>query len=130
VERGKDPREFSLLAFGGAGPMISPMIGREVGAVEVIVPNVPAIAESGVPGYEASTWHGWLAPAGTPPPIVNKLSAELARAARSPDLLDQLAADGAEPVGSTPVQFNRHLVTEIARWSNLVKNAGLNLGHD
>ena len=95
-----------------------------------VVPDVPTVAESGVPTYVTTTWHGWLAPAGTPPPIVNKLSAELARAARSPDLLDQLAADGAEPVGSTPVQFNRHLVTEIARWSNLVKNAGLNLGHD
>ena len=78
-----------------------------------VVPDVPTVAESGVPTYVTTTWHGWLAPAGTPPPIVNKLSAELARAARSPDLLDQLAADGAEPVGSTPVQFNRHLVTRL-----------------
>ena len=96
----------------------------------IAIPDLPTVAESGVPGYETTTWHGWLAPAGTPAALVNKVSVELARTLKAPDVLEQLASDGAEPVGSTPEQFNRHLVTEIARWSKVVKNTGLNLGRD
>ena len=58
------------------------------------------------------------------------MSVELARTLTAPDVLEQLATDGAEPVGSTPEQFSRHLSTEIARWSKVVKNTGLNPGRD
>ena len=95
-----------------------------------VLPEVPTVAESGVPGYVTTTWHGWLAPAGTPVAVVNKVSAELARAAKSPELLAQLTSDGAEAVGSTPEQFQRHLVQEIARWNKVVKNTGLNIGRE
>ena len=95
-----------------------------------VMPGVPTVAESGVPGYVTTTWHGWLAPAGTPVAVVNKVSLELARALKAPDVLEQLSLDGAEAVGSTPEQFNRHLVAEIARWSKVVKNTGLNLGRE
>jgi tripartite-type tricarboxylate transporter receptor subunit TctC len=90
-----------------------------------VLPELPTITESGLPGYENSTWHGWLAPAGTPPAILNRLNAELVKSAKAPDLLEKLAADGGEGVGSTPEQFSRHLVMEIARWRKVVKAAGV-----
>ncbi len=89
------------------------------------VPALPTVAESGVPGYETTTWHGWLAPAGTPAAIVGRMSAELAKAVRSPDVLENLAGDGGEPVGSGPEEFSRHLVAEIARWRKVVKETGM-----
>ena len=91
----------------------------------VVLPDLATIAESGVPGYENSTWHGWLAPAGTPPAILNRLNAELVRSTRSPDVVERLAPDGGEPVGSTPEQFSRHISEELARWSRLVKETGI-----
>jgi tripartite-type tricarboxylate transporter receptor subunit TctC len=90
-----------------------------------VLPDLPTIAEAGVPGYENSTWHGWLAPAGTPPAIVNRLNAELVKAARATDLGEKLAADGGEGVGSTPEQFGRHIAGELARWGKLVREAGI-----
>jgi tripartite-type tricarboxylate transporter receptor subunit TctC len=89
------------------------------------LPDLPTIAEAGVPGYENSTWHGWLAPAGTPPAILNRLNAELVRSTRSPDVVERLAPDGGEPVGSTPEQFGRHIAGELARWGKLVREAGI-----
>ena len=77
-----------------------------------VLPDLPTIAEAGVPGYENSTWFGVLAPAGTPVSIVSKLNAELVKTTRSPDIIERLAPDGGEPVGSTPEQFARHLVAE------------------
>ena len=91
----------------------------------VVLPDLATIAESGVPGYENSTWHGWLAPAGTPPAILNRLNAELVRSTRSPDVVDRLAPDGGEPVGSTPEQFGRHISAELERWGKLVKETGI-----
>jgi tripartite-type tricarboxylate transporter receptor subunit TctC len=86
---------------------------------------MPTIGESGVPGYENSTWHGWLAPAGTPPSILIRLNAELVKSAKAPDVVERLAPDGGEPVGSTPEEFRRHIVTDMARWSKLVKEIGI-----
>jgi tripartite-type tricarboxylate transporter receptor subunit TctC len=90
-----------------------------------VLPDLPTIAEAGVPGYENSTWHGWLAPAGTPPAILNRLNAELVRSTRSPDVVERLAPDGGEPVGSTPEQFGQHIAEELARWGKLVREAGI-----
>ena len=90
-----------------------------------VLPDLPTIAESGVPAYENSTWHGWIAPAGTPAAILNRLNAELVKAAKAPDLLEKLATDGGEGVGSTPEQFNRLIVTEMARWRKVVKETGV-----
>ena len=92
-----------------------------------VLPDLPTLADAGVPGYEDSTWFGMLAPAGTPPAIVTRLNAELVKIARSPELVERLAPDGGEPVGNTPEQFARHLVAEIARWRKLVKDAGIRL---
>ena len=90
-----------------------------------VLPEMPTIAEAGVPGYENSTWHGWLAPAGTPPAVLARLNAELVKASRSPDVVERLAPDGGEPVGTTPEQFARHIAEEMARWGKLVKETGI-----
>ena len=90
-----------------------------------VLPDLPTIAESGVPGYENSTWFGLLAPAGTPPAVVSRLNAELVKISKSPDVIERLAPDGGEPVGSTPEQFARLIATETARWGKLVKEVGI-----
>ena len=89
------------------------------------MPELPTVMESGVPGYETTTWHGWLAPAGLPQELVAKLNTELARAVRSRDVMDKLGDDGGEPVAGTPDQFKNHLATEIARWRKVVRDAGI-----
>jgi tripartite-type tricarboxylate transporter receptor subunit TctC len=91
------------------------------------VPELPTVAEAGVPGYESSTWHAWFAPAGTPPPIIDKLNVELAKAAKSAEVVARLAPDGAQPIGSTPEQLRQFIVSDIARWRTVVKNAGIKL---
>ena len=90
-----------------------------------VLPELPTIAESGLRGYDVTAWTGWLAPAGTPSAIVDKLSAELAKVVRSPDIMSKLAEDGGEPVGSTPAQFQSLIAAEIPRWRNVAKGLGL-----
>jgi len=88
-------------------------------------PEIPTVAESGVPGFEAVNWYGWLAPAGTPAAIVGKLNAEIGNAVRAPDMQQRFARDGAEPVTSTPAQFSGRIASEVARWRKVVKEANL-----
>jgi tripartite-type tricarboxylate transporter receptor subunit TctC len=89
-----------------------------------LLPDLPTIAEAGVPGYEATQWYGVLAPAGTPRPIVDKLNAEMAKAIKGPDVREKLAADAAEPVGNSPEEFGAFIKKEIARWAPVVKASG------
>ncbi len=89
------------------------------------MPDIPTVAESGVTGYETASWYGVLAPAGTPRPIIDKLSREIVKMVKSADLRERLAADGAEPVGSTPEEFASHIKRELARWAKVIKQARL-----
>jgi tripartite-type tricarboxylate transporter receptor subunit TctC len=91
------------------------------------VPDIPTVAESGVPGYEVDQWYGIITGAKVPLPIVRKLSAAIAEAVKSPDVAKRLAADGSTPVGSTPEEFSAHIKSEIAKWRKLVKEARLEL---
>lgn len=91
------------------------------------LPDLPTVEESGVGGYETTTWHGWLAPAGTPPAIISRLNSELVKGARAPEIVERLAPDGGEAVGSTPEEFARLIVTEMARWHKVVKQAGVRI---
>ena len=91
------------------------------------MPDLPTIAEAGVPGYEAGAWFGLLAPAGTPKPIVAQLSAESARILTLPDISKRSSELGAEPVGSTPEQFAELIKTEIAKWAKVIKDANVEL---
>lgn len=89
------------------------------------VPNIPTIAEAGVPGYEAVQWYGVLAPTGTPRGIVARLHDEIARILHSPEARERLSADGAEPVGSTPEEFSAFIRAETEKWAKVVKDAGI-----
>jgi tripartite-type tricarboxylate transporter receptor subunit TctC len=89
------------------------------------LPELPTIAEAGVPGFEASTWHGVLVPAGTPAPIIEKLNAEINRALQLPDVRERLSALGAEILGGTPKEFADHIQREIRKWGKVVKNLGM-----
>lgn len=87
-------------------------------------PDVPTVAESGLPGYEVIAWNGLLAPAGTPPEVVVRLSAELKKALAAPDMKDKFAAQGFAAVWSTPEAFGRFLAAEVDKWARVVKVSG------
>jgi tripartite-type tricarboxylate transporter receptor subunit TctC len=91
------------------------------------LPDLPTVAESGVSGYDVTSWYGWVAPAGTSAGIVNLLSAALVRAITLPDVAKALASDGAEVVGSTPAQFERLIAAEVPRWRKIVDSSGMRL---
>jgi tripartite-type tricarboxylate transporter receptor subunit TctC len=89
------------------------------------LPDVPTIAEAGLPGYDASSWYGLLAPAKTPAPIVAALQAAVAKAMRVPELRERLLNEGLEPVGSTPEAFATALRVDTAKWADLAKRADI-----
>jgi tripartite-type tricarboxylate transporter receptor subunit TctC len=88
------------------------------------LPVVPTIAESGYQGFEASTWYGLLAPAGTPAAIVARLNAEVNRVLMTPEVRDRLASEGGEALGGSPEQFAAFLKAEHAKWGRVVKESG------
>jgi len=88
------------------------------------LPDVPTIAESGVPGYEAIAWFGVVAAANTPQPIVAKLNAEINKALADPEVVKKLNELGTEPVGGTPEQFTAHVKSEVAKWKKVVEASG------
>ena len=91
------------------------------------LPDVPTIAEAGVPGYEVVGWYGLAAPAGTPQPVVAKIHSDFAAVLHAPDLRDKLAAEGAEAVGSKPEEFGAFIRSEIEKWGKVVKAAKIPL---
>jgi len=90
-----------------------------------VLPDLPTIAEQGVPGYDASTFHGYAVPAGTPAAIVNKLSVEFAKVVKSTEIAERLSDDGGEPIGSTPQEFRKFIAAEILVWRKLVRERGI-----
>lgn len=92
-----------------------------------LIPAAPTIDEAGVPGFEASTAFGLLAPAKTPTEIINRLSQESQRILQSAEVKERLAAQGLEAVGSTPQQYDAHLRAELAKYARIVKSAGIKI---
>lgn len=88
------------------------------------LPELPTIAEAGLPGYEVGSWYGLLMPAGTPDGIVKTASETVARVVRDPDTNGRLLAQGATPVGSTPAEFAAHIERELAKWAPVIKASG------
>lgn len=91
------------------------------------LPEVPTIAEAGVPGYEVSPWFAVFAPAGTPPDVLARLNKVLNEAMKQPEISKKLESVGAEPIGSTPQELAAHLSKEIDRWGKLIKERNIRL---
>lgn len=122
------------MTFGDAASASKQAQAGNVKAVAVtgarrspLLPDVPTVAEAGVPGYEASAWHGVLAPRGTPEPVVQTLREAIIKVLADPALKARLEQDGIETVGSTPKDFNLALQAEIEKWRKVVDDAGIKL---
>jgi tripartite-type tricarboxylate transporter receptor subunit TctC len=90
-------------------------------------PDIPTIAEAGVPGFVSGSWAGVLAPGGTPKPIVDRLSSEIAKIVRLPDVRTRLAELGVEPSGNTPSEFRAFMEAEVTRWAAVIEQAKIRL---
>ena len=88
------------------------------------VPDVPTVAESGVPGFDASSWFGLTGPANLPREIAQKIALDVARILKGPEMRERFVSQGADPVGSTPDEFAEHMKSETAKWARLVKASG------
>lgn len=141
------------IPYKGSGPAVTDMLGGQVdlmfdsitsarphiqsGKLKALgvtsarrssaLPDVPTIAEAGVPGYEVSPWFAVFAPAGTPADIIAKLNKALVTAMRQPEILKKLESVGAEPIGSTPKALAEHLDKELVRWGALIKERDIRL---
>jgi tripartite-type tricarboxylate transporter receptor subunit TctC len=87
-------------------------------------PDIPTIAESGVPGFEATQWYGILAPSATPADVVAKLNREIVKALKDPAVAEKLASEGADPVGNSPEQFAAFIKSEIDLWGRVIRATG------
>lgn len=92
-----------------------------------LMPDVPTIAEMGLPGYEGNLWIGMMAPAGTPQAVIDKLAAAGVKAAHAPKVVERLQHDGVEPVGGTPAEMGALIAREIPQWRDLAKAANIKL---
>jgi len=90
-----------------------------------LVPELPTIAEAGLPGYSVTAWFGLLAPAATPHDIVNRISGEIQKGFKTPQMRERFSAMGADPVGNSPEQFAAFLKAEMTKWAKLVKATGI-----
>lgn len=141
--------EITHVPFRGAGPALQAIIGGqievfldppftaapgiEMGKVRPLavtsakrsslLPNVPTIAESGYPGFDAGHWGGFFAPAGTPEPIINKLNSEIVAVLQLPQVQQVLRKQGLEIIGNSPAQFKKEIEDEIALWAKVIKDA-------
>ena len=90
-------------------------------------PEIPTIAEAGLPGYEASLWYGIVVPAKTPPALIARLNSEFVQAVQQPDVRERLNSEGVQIIGSTPEQFAEHLRKESAKWGKVIRDANIRL---
>jgi tripartite-type tricarboxylate transporter receptor subunit TctC len=91
------------------------------------LPEVPLMAEAGLPGFDANSWQGIVLPRGTPPAVTQKILAEVRRILATPDMRERLAVEGSEPGGMSPAEFRRHMEREIAKWTKVVQATGLTI---
>jgi tripartite-type tricarboxylate transporter receptor subunit TctC len=114
------PSALGLVKGGKLRPVAVTSLKRSV-----VLPEMPTVAESGYPGFETAAWQGLLGPAKLPEPVLQRLNAAAAKAARDPVLKQRLLGDGSEPVGNTPEEFRTWATEEIAKWAKVVKLIGV-----
>ena len=120
-------------ALWGTMPTTLPLItagrlkGLAVGSLKrtKAIPELPTVAELGYPGYEAGSWFGILAPAGTPRPIVARLNKEVVEALARPELAERLSSEGAEPATNSPEQFAAFIKADVEKWAKIAEVAGV-----
>jgi tripartite-type tricarboxylate transporter receptor subunit TctC len=122
------------MTFGDAGSSTPMVLDNRIRAVAVtsknrskLLPDVPSIAESGYPGFEAVAWHGILAPAKTSPAIIKKLNQEIAKALKDPELSQRFAKDGLEIVATSPEEFTSYIKSEVDKWAKVVKESNIKI---
>jgi len=120
------------LLFAGIPGVLAQISAGKVRALGVSIsqrspalPNVPTIAEAGLPGYYAASWYGLMVPAGTPNSTIDILAKQIGTIMRVPEVKEKMLAQGFEPVGDTPAQFGKFISEEILRWEQVVKRAGI-----
>ncbi len=101
------------------------VLGIATAKRSAMLPDIPTIAEGGVPGYESIAWYGLVAPAGIPAPVLDKLAAEVIKGTKSKDIQDALIKQGAEPVGNGPKEFTAFIKTETAKYARVIRSAGI-----
>jgi len=141
--------KINHIPYKGSAPMVTDLLGNQVQVAfdNTVIPNVkagrlralattgttrlaampdvPTAAEAGLPGYEAVGWMGMYGPKGTPPAIVNKLAAEIAKAMAAPDVREKLAAQGFQAATDTPAQFDTYLRAEQTKWAKVARDANV-----
>ena len=143
--------QITHIAYKGTAPAVNELIGGHIplmissmistlphvrsGKLRIIalttgkrsqaIPEVPTIAESGVPGYDATLWYGVLAPARTPDAIIKRMSAELAATLRNPEVAEKLSTQAVEPYHTSPEQFAALIRTELEKWSKVIRASGV-----
>jgi tripartite-type tricarboxylate transporter receptor subunit TctC len=136
--KGSGPGLTDLIAgrlsvvFGTALSVLPMVKGGRLRAIAVtssarssLMPELPTVAEAGLPGYEASTWYGVLAPASTPRAIVTRLNAEIVKVLAQPEVRERLISQGIDPIGDSPEQFSAYVQAEIVKWARVIKATGV-----
>jgi len=120
------------LAFNGMASVLPQIASGKLKAIAIgsarrspAAPDVPTVAEAGLPGFEYVAWNGNFAPAGTPAALVNRLSTDIRKALAAPDVVQRLASLGSEPGGNTPAEFAAYVKADQARWARVVQTVGL-----
>ena len=142
--------DMAVIPYKGAAPAVNDVLGGQVpmtfeallstlphvkaGKLKAIavttstrsslLPNVPTIAEAGLKGYDANNWYGFLAPARTPQPVIDKLNREMVKVLALPEVKEKLAGVGAEPVGNSPQEFAAVIRADVAKWKRIVQETG------
>ena len=145
--------EMTHVSYKGGGPAVTDLIGGQVqmyfgnlselapqvagGQIRIIgvsseqrarqLPDVRTVAESGFPGFKTLTWNGLVAPAGTPPAVINRIAAAIKEAVSSPEALARLTQMGVDPIGDTPAQFAQTIQADLAPWSDAAKASNLKI---
>ncbi|HSQ02609.1 MAG TPA: tripartite tricarboxylate transporter substrate binding protein [Burkholderiales bacterium] len=114
------PAALSQIKAGRMRPLAVSTLRRSAA-----LPQVPTIDESGVPGYDAASWYGLFAPAGTPNNVVTRVSSDTVKVMSAADIKEKFASDGFEPAGTTPQDFSKFLSAELVKWANAIRTAGI-----